>query len=49
VFVSRNRGATWSNLTRELPAVAVVDLVYHRNTKTLYAATYGRSIWKLEL
>jgi hypothetical protein len=32
-----------------LPDVMVVDLVYHTGKKTLYAATYGRSIWRLPL
>jgi photosystem II stability/assembly factor-like uncharacterized protein len=49
VFLSRDRGANWSNLSRNLPAVAVVDLVYHQASKTLFAATYGRSIWRLRL
>jgi photosystem II stability/assembly factor-like uncharacterized protein len=49
VFISRDQGGTWHNLTRELPAVSVVDLVYHQSTKSLYAATYGRSIWRLKL
>lgn len=49
VFISRDRGASWANLTRDLPTVAVVDLVYHQGSKTLFAATYGRSIWRLQL
>lgn len=49
VFVSTDGGATWLNSTLQLPNAMVVDLVYHQATKTLYAATYGRSIWKLRL
>jgi photosystem II stability/assembly factor-like uncharacterized protein len=49
VFVSLDGGTTWSNLTRNLPAVMVVDLVYHRHDRTLTAATYGRSMWRLAL
>ena len=49
VFMSRDRGATWSNLTHKLPAVSVVDLVYHQGTRMLFAATYGRSIWRLRM
>ncbi|HEV7801607.1 MAG TPA: hypothetical protein VGP15_11075, partial [Burkholderiales bacterium] len=49
VFVTSNRGATWKNSTLNLPDVMVVDLVYHTGKKTLYAATYGRSIWRLPL
>lgn len=48
-FMSCDRGASWANLTRKLPTVAVVDLVYHQASKTLFAATYGRSIWRLKL
>jgi photosystem II stability/assembly factor-like uncharacterized protein len=47
VFVSTNAGSTWMNLTRNLPHVMVVDLVYHEPTTTLYAATYGRGLFKL--
>ena len=49
VFISRDMGATWQNMTRNLPNVMVVDLVYHQHDRTLYAATYGRSIWRLQL
>ena len=27
----------------------VVDLVFQTSTKQLFAATYGRSIWRLQL
>jgi photosystem II stability/assembly factor-like uncharacterized protein len=49
VFVSPEEGATWSNLTRNLPNVMVVDLVYHEADHSLTAATYGRSFWRLQL
>jgi photosystem II stability/assembly factor-like uncharacterized protein len=49
VFVSDDQGATWTNLTRNLPTVMVVDLVYHEADHTLTAATYGRSIWRLQV
>ncbi len=45
VFVTSDAGASWTNLTRNLPNVMVVDLVYHEAQQKLYAATYGRSIW----
>jgi len=47
VFVSTDEGTTWIDLTRNLPNVMVVDLVYHETNRTLTAATYGRSIWRL--
>ena len=49
VFVSTDGGGDWQNLTRNLPNVQIVDLVYHETDKTLMAATYGRSIWRLKV
>jgi photosystem II stability/assembly factor-like uncharacterized protein len=49
VFVSHNFGGTWANLTRNLPNVMAVDLVYHTGDNTLTVATYGRSAWRLKV
>ena len=49
VHMTPDGGATWLNATGNLPPVMVVDLVYQAATKTLLAATYGRSIWQLRL
>lgn len=49
VFVSTDRGECWQRLTRNLPNVPVVDLVYHEGDATLTAATYGRSIWRIDI
>jgi photosystem II stability/assembly factor-like uncharacterized protein len=49
VFVSTDAGGSWSNLTRNLPNVQIVDLVYHEADRTLTAATYGRSLWRLKV
>ena len=49
VYASTDAGGTWRNLTRNLPNVPVVDLVYHEKDGTLTAATYGRSIWRLKI
>jgi photosystem II stability/assembly factor-like uncharacterized protein len=49
VFVSLDGGTTWMDLTRNLPTVMVVDLVYHRHDRMLTAATYGRSLWRLSV
>lgn len=49
VFVSDDEGAHWANLTRNLPTVMVVDLVYHEADRTLTCATYGRSFWRLKV
>jgi photosystem II stability/assembly factor-like uncharacterized protein len=49
VYLTKDAGATWQNATSNLPNVMVVDLVYQKSTKTLIAATYGRSAWQLKL
>jgi len=49
VFASGDGGGMWRNLTRNLPNVMVVDLVHQEQEGALYAATYGRSIWRLRL
>lgn len=49
MFVSDDEGDTWANLTRNLPTVIVIDLVYHETDRTLTAATYGRSVWRLQV
>ena len=49
VFRSKDAGATWNNMSGKLPTVMVIDLVLHESTKTLFVATYGRSIWRLDL
>jgi photosystem II stability/assembly factor-like uncharacterized protein len=49
VFVLNIEAGGWMNLTKNLPNAMVIDLVYHERDKALYAATYGRSIWRLKL
>jgi photosystem II stability/assembly factor-like uncharacterized protein len=49
VHVSIDAGETWKGLTRNLPTVPIVDLVYHETDGTLTAASYGRSIWRLKV
>lgn len=49
VFHSPDLGETWTDLTRNLPNVMVVDLVHHESAGTLTAATYGRSLWRLDV
>jgi hypothetical protein len=45
MFISRNLGQNWSMLGDNLPNVPVVDLDFHEPTRTLVAATYGRSMY----
>jgi len=49
IFISPDEGVTWQDLTRNLPNVSFVDLVFQDSDKTLTAATYGRSAWQLRL
>jgi photosystem II stability/assembly factor-like uncharacterized protein len=49
VYLTKDAGLTWLNATANLPNVMVVDLVYQEATKSLIAATYGRSIWQVKL
>jgi photosystem II stability/assembly factor-like uncharacterized protein len=49
VYISTDDGATWNNLTRNLPTVPIVDLIYHEADGTLTAASYGRSLWRLKV
>jgi photosystem II stability/assembly factor-like uncharacterized protein len=49
VFFTADGGLSWRNATSNLPYVMVVDMVFHRTSKTLLVATYGRSLWKATL
>jgi photosystem II stability/assembly factor-like uncharacterized protein len=49
VHMTSDDGVTWHVLTANLPLAMVVDIVYHVDSKSLVAATYGRSIWRLQL
>jgi photosystem II stability/assembly factor-like uncharacterized protein len=49
VFASYDGGESWSSITRNLPNVMAVDLVYHAGEGTLWVATYGRGIWRLKV
>lgn len=50
VFMTANYGASWTNLTAlGLPNVAVNSLVVDNAGAYLYAATFGRGIWRIPL
>jgi photosystem II stability/assembly factor-like uncharacterized protein len=49
VFMTNDGGTTWRDATGALPNAMVVDIVLHEATRTLFAATYGRSIWSATL
>lgn len=49
VYVSVDRGRSWSLLGREMPAASVSDLVIQEREMELVAATYGRGIYKMAI
>ena len=51
VFMTSNGGATWTNATQPLglPNVQVNELAAIPGQRALYAATFGRGIWKISL
>jgi hypothetical protein len=49
VFVTTNGGSSWSTLGTGLPNVAVLSLALHEPSRTLRAATHGRSAWDYAL
>lgn len=47
VLVSKNYGATWAAFDQGLILKgSVAEFAFNKSTKTLFAATYGSSIWK---
>ncbi len=49
VYVSTDRGQSWSSLGRGMPAASVSDLVIQEREMELVAATYGRGIYKMSI
>jgi photosystem II stability/assembly factor-like uncharacterized protein len=49
VFRTTNLGKTWTKVGANLPLVPVLDIDLPADGRTLYAATYGRSIWTTRL
>ncbi|MFZ0820451.1 MAG: hypothetical protein WAM91_10300 [Candidatus Acidiferrales bacterium] len=49
VFVTTNGGTTWFTMGTGLPNVPVLSLVLHEPSRTLRAATHGRSAWDYAL
>ena len=47
VFRSVNGGASWVSFNQGLPNVSVSDLVFHPASGDLYAATYGRGMFRI--
>jgi len=49
VYISVDRGRSWSLLGPDLPAMCISDLVIQEREMDLVAATHGRSIYKMNL
>jgi photosystem II stability/assembly factor-like uncharacterized protein len=50
VFATSNAGKSWAPMQpNSLPRVAVLGLRLHQPTRTLRAATHGRSMWELRV
>jgi hypothetical protein len=49
VFYTNNLGNDWEYLGEMMPNSPIVDLVLHNPTRTLIAATYGRSMYSIDL
>jgi uncharacterized protein (TIGR03437 family) len=47
VMATTDAGATWTTLGTGLPLVVVDSLALHRASRTLRAATHGRSMWDI--
>ena len=48
-YISTDRGKSWSQLGKGMPATSVADIEIDRKSKDLIAATHGRGIYKLNL
>ena len=49
IYVSFDGGESWASLVNNLPTVPVVDLTIHPRENDLIIATYGRSVWVLNV
>ena len=49
VYRSTNSGMTWRVAAKGLPNVPVTDMEYRAASNSLYAATFGRGMFSLQL
>jgi photosystem II stability/assembly factor-like uncharacterized protein len=49
VWSTADGGANWAPVGTNLPMVPVMDLRVHEPTGTVFAATFGRGMWKTDL
>lgn len=48
VFLSHDLGGRWYRVGNNLPLAPVHELRWHKPTRSLYAATFGRSAWRVQ-
>jgi photosystem II stability/assembly factor-like uncharacterized protein len=48
LFVSPNRGGTWTRFKGNVPTVPIHEIVFHPRDNDIILATHGRSIWILD-
>ena len=49
VYVTLDRGRTWSSLSATLPTTPVHDLEVHPRDPEIVIGTHGRSVWILDI
>ncbi|SRX54256.1 VPS10 domain-containing protein [Aequorivita sp. CIP111184] len=49
VLASKNEGVNWNVLGENMPSAVVSDLFIHEGSEFLYAATFGRSTYKIDI
>ncbi|MEH6763781.1 MAG: T9SS type A sorting domain-containing protein [Aequorivita antarctica] len=49
VLASKDEGVNWNVVGENMPSAVVSDLFIHEGSQFLYAATFGRSIYKIDI
>ncbi len=49
IWVSVDRGRSWTKLNNNLPTVAIHEIAIHPTAGEIVAATHGRSLWVLDV
>jgi photosystem II stability/assembly factor-like uncharacterized protein len=49
VFNLKKGGEHWQVVGKQLPLVPILDIRLHAASRTLYASTFGRSMWKVSV
>ena len=49
LFYDKNSKKNWKRLGDGLPNTPVFDMKITGDRKTMYAATFGRSVWKIQM